>query len=225
MGETAHQLHTATSETPASIGVSANLNLSPRSPDVGGQSASNPTKTGDFPGQAGTPRDTICRGFAHANPKTAHELHTDEGSTAHAELNLSLEQLLNLRLAQLELLPGSISGKGLERTSAGVERGIPVDHKGMARGDVSVYAFRKRIAGARSVRARLEVLRDIEAAISDVKVSARRGRPEYDLSVKEGRCNAGRLAVTHGVRYACQSLRVPRSTMYRYKAEYERSAK
>ena len=146
-------------------------------------------------------------------------------STAHAELNLRLQQRLNLRLAQLELLPGSISGKGLERTSAGVERGIPVDHKGMARGDVSVYAFRKRIAGARSTRARLEVLRDIEAAISDVKVSARKGRPEYDLSVKEGRCNAGRLAVTHGVRYACQSLRVPRSTMYRYKTEYERSAK
>jgi hypothetical protein len=138
-------------------------------------------------------------------------------------LDVDLPNLLALRLAQLELLPGSISGKDFERASAGVERGIPVDHAGRARGDVSVFVFRKRIAGAVSTRARLEVLRDIEAAITDVTVSKRRGRPEYDLGVQEGRRNAGRLAVEHGVRYACQSLRVPRSTMYRYKAEYERS--
>ena len=223
MGETAHQLHTPASETPEGIDESANLNLSPRSPDVGGQSASNPAKTGDLPGQAGTRRDTICRGFAHANPETAHELHTDAGPTAHDELNLSLEQTLNLRLAQLELLPGSISGKDFERASAGVERGIPVDMTGKAKGDVSVFVFRKRISHAKSTRARLEVLSDIEAAISEVTVSKRRGRPEYDLGVQEGRRNAGRLAVEHGVKYACQSLRVPRSTMYRYKAEYERS--
>jgi hypothetical protein len=143
-------------------------------------------------------------------------------------LNLSLKQTLNLRLAQLELLPGSISGKDFERASAGVERGIPVDMSGRAKGDVSVYTFRKRVANAKSDRALEEILKDIEAAITDVTVSKRRGRPEFDLGVQEGRRNAGKLASTHGIKYACQSLGsvgkpIPERTMRRYRLEYEQS--
>lgn len=231
MGKTAHQLHTTSSESPASIGVSASLNLSPRSLTVGGQTPTNTVKSGDYPGHAGTKQDTVCRGFVASETETAHQLHTAGASTAHEQsvtllaLDRKVTERLRLRLAQLEMLPGAISGKGLERSSAGVDRGLPVDDKGRAKGDVSVMAFRRRIAGAKSLRARLEILKELEAAIRDVKVSKRKGRPEYDLSVAEGCRNAGRLATTHGVRYACESLQVPRSTMYRYKADYERAAR
>ena len=218
MGETAHQLHTLVSESPASIGMSANLNLSPRSLEVCGQTPTNPDKSVDLLGQQGTGRDTVCRAFASKTTETAHELHTQGASTAHAELNQRLGQRLNLRLAQLELLPGSISGKGIERTSAGVDRQLPVTDNGRARGDMGVYTMRKRVANAKTTRARALVLRDIVDEVEQVTVSRKQGW--YDLGTAEGRHKAGRLAAEHGVAYACRSLGVPRRTMYRYRDEF-----
>lgn len=150
--------------------------------------------------------------------ETAHELHTQQASTAHAELNLRLQQRLNLRLAQLELLPGAISGKGIERTSAGVDRALPVSDTGRARGDMCVPTMRKRVANAKTVQARAFVLRDLVDEVEQVTVSRKQGW--YDLGTAEGRYKAGRLAAEKGVSYACKSLGVPRRTMYRYRDEF-----
>jgi len=123
----------------------------------------------------------------------------------------------------LEVLPGAISGKGLEQTSASSEKGLPISWSGNAKGDTVVFVFRRRIAGARSIAAKAAVLKDLNAEIQQITVSRRKGRPEYDLSVKEGRVAAGRLAEEHGVAWACESLNVPAPTMYRYRDEYRKT--
>lgn len=158
-------------------------------------------------------------------PRTSDTTRLSTGEST-STLGRRLDERIRLRLAQLEVLPGAISGKGVEQTSASVERALPISWTGHAKGDTSVYVFRKRAAGARSIRAKAAVLKDINLAIDEVKVSRRKGRPEYDLSVKEGRIAAGRLADEHGVAYACKALAVSqRKTMYRYLDEYRRASK
>ena len=138
-----------------------------------------------------------------------------------------LDERIRLRLAQLEVLPGPVSGKGVEQTSQSSERGLPISWTGNAKGvdRDNVFVFRLRISRAKSIPAKAAVLRDINEAIAEVTVSKVKGRPEFDLSVKEGRIAAGRLAETHGVKWACQALGgVPDRTMRRYRDEYRRGA-
>jgi hypothetical protein len=141
-------------------------------------------------------------------------------------LHRQLDERLRLRLAQLEVLPGPVSGKGVEQTSQSSERGLPISWTGNAKGvdRDNVFVFRLRISKAKSIPAKAAVLKDINEAIAEVTVSRRKGRPEFDLSIKEGRIAAGRLAEDHGVAWACKSLNVAQSTMYRYRDEYRRAS-
>ena len=141
-------------------------------------------------------------------------------------LHRRLDERLRLRLAQLEVLPGPVSGKGVEQSSQSSERGLPISWGGHAKGvdQDNVFAFRLRISRAKSIPAKAAVLKDLNEAIATITVSKRKGRPEFDLSVKEGRIAAGRLAAEHGVTWACRALAVSqRRTMYRYLDEYRRT--
>jgi hypothetical protein len=142
-------------------------------------------------------------------------------------LHRKLDERLRLRLAQLEVLPGPVSGKGVEQTSQSSERGLPISLSGKAKGvdRDNVFVFRLRISRAKSIPAKAAVLKDINEAIQTITVSRRKGRPEFDLSVQQGRIAAGRLAETHGVKWACQALGgVPDRTMRRYRDEYRRAS-
>ena len=150
------------------------------------------------------------------------------GDHSHSTLHRKLDERIRLRLAQLEILPGPVSGKGVEQSSQGVERGLPISLSGKAKGvdrETDVFVFRLRISKAKSIPAKAAVLRDLSDAIQTITVSRRKGRPEFDLSIKEGRIAAGRLSETHGVRWACEALGgVPERTMRRYRDEYRRAA-
>jgi hypothetical protein len=148
------------------------------------------------------------------------------GGESTDTLHRKLDERIRLRLAQLEVLPGPVSGKGVEQSSQGVEKPLPISLSGKAKGvdrETDVFVFRLRISKAKSIRAKAGVLKDLNTAIKTVTVSRRKGRPEYDLSVKEGRIAAGRLAEEHGVAWACESLNVPAPTMYRYRDEYRKT--
>ena len=150
------------------------------------------------------------------------------GGESTDTLHRKLDERIRLRLAQLELLPGPVSGKGVEQSSQGVERSLPVSLSGKAKGvdqATDVFVFRIRISRAKSIPAKVAVLRSLNDAIATITVSKRKGRPEFDLSIKEGRIAAGRLSETHGVRWACEALGgVPERTMRRYRDEYRRAA-
>jgi len=169
-------------------------------------------------------------GFAADHTQTTHATgpkpHTPSDATS--TLGRQLDERIRLRLAQLEVLPGPVSGKGVEQSSQGVERALPVSLSGKAKGvdrETDVFVFRIRISRAKSIPAKVAVLRSLNDAIATITVSKRKGRPEFDLSVKEGRIAAGRLSETHGVRWACEALGgVPERTMRRYRDEYRRAA-
>ena len=160
-------------------------------------------------------------------PRTSDRLPTGAPSTSDT-LHRQLDERIRLRLAQLEVLPGPVSGKGVEQSSQGVEKPLPISLSGKAKGvdrETDVFVFRLRISKAKSIRAKAGVLKDLNDAIQTITVSKVKGRPEFDLSVKEGRIAAGRLAQDHGVKRACQALGgVPDRTMRRYRDEYRRAA-
>jgi len=160
-------------------------------------------------------------------PKTSDTAGHQHGGNEAATLHRQLDERIRLRLAQLEVLPGPVSGKGVEQSSQGVEKPLPISLSGKAKGvdrETDVFVFRVRISKAKSIRAKAGVLKDLNEAIATIAVSKRKGRPEFDLSVKEGRIAAGRLAAEHGVTWACRALAVSqRKTMYRYLDEYRRT--
>jgi len=161
-------------------------------------------------------------------PKTSDTAGHHHGGNEAATLHRQLDERIRLRLAQLEVLPGPVSGKGVEQSSQGVEKPLPISLCGKAKGvdrETDVFVFRLRISKAKSIRAKAGVLKDLNEAIATITVSKVKGRPEFDLSVKEGRIAAGRLAQDHGVKWACQALGgVPDRTMRRYRDEYRRAA-
>jgi hypothetical protein len=174
-------------------------------------------------------------GFAADHTQTTHATgekpHTRQRPTSAPRtsdtLHRQLDERIRLRLAQLEVLPGPVSGKGVEQTSQSSERGLPISWTGNAKGvdEDNVFAFRLRVSRAKSIRAKAGVLKDLNEAIQTITVSKVKGRPEFDLSVKEGRIAAGRLAQDHGVKWACQALGgVPDRTMRRYRDEYRRAS-
>lgn len=240
MADTSDRLPTSDTESPAVVGRVPDLRLSPRLAASRVESRTTLEIRPESRGQTGTNAPRVSGRFGVVSDETSDRLPTEpsrtsdtaghrHGGEAASTLHRQLDHRLRLRLAQLEVLPGAISGKGVEQTSASSEKSLPITLSGKAKGvdpESDVYLFRLRIERAHSVKAKAAVLKDLIAARDAIIVSRRKGRPEFDLSVKEGRIAAGQLAETHGVRWACQALGgVPERTMRRYRDEARRSGK
>lgn len=238
MAETSDRLPTGDHESPVNTGRVPDLRLSPRFTAGRVKSRTTLAIRPESGGQTGTNAPRVSGRFAVASDETSDRLPTEppktsdtaghqHGGNEAATLHRQLDERIRLRLAQLEVLPGPVSGKGVEQSSQSSERGLPISWTGHAKGvdQDNVFVFRLRVSRAKSIRAKAGVLKDLNTAIQTVTVSRRKGRPEFDLSVKEGRIAAGRLAQDHGVKWACQALGgVPDRTMRRYRDEYRRAA-
>ena len=213
MAETSDRLPTGNHESPANIGPVPSLRLSPRFTAERVESRTTQGIRPDLTGQTGTNAPRVSGRFAGASDETSDRLPTSaprtsdtaghqHGGNEAATLHRALDERIRLRLAQLEVLPGPVSGKGVEQSSQSVEKPLPISLSGKAKGvdrETDVFVFRLRISKAKSIRAKAGVLKDLNEAIATITVSKVKGRPEFDLSIKEGRIAAGRLAQDHGV--------------------------
>ena len=131
--------------------------------------------------------------------------------------HLVIDRAITNALRELSLCPGNVPGRGFESTSRGVDRQLPVNDKGRAKGDTALADLQQRAVGAGSIMAKRAVLDAIKAEIDSVRVARRVGWA--DRGTLEGRLMIARYARAHGQAMAARAFDVSQPTVSRYVSE------
>jgi hypothetical protein len=130
---------------------------------------------------------------------------------------LALDVAITRALLELELLPGNVAGKGAEASSRNVERQIPVNSFGRARGDVTLADLKARAAKAKTITAKSAVLQAIREEVDAIRLPRRVGWA--DRATLDGRLMIARHARDHGRAAAAYAYDVSTRTVTKYLAE------
>lgn len=134
-----------------------------------------------------------------------------------AEHHRKLDAAIRQALAELELLPGNIPGRGIEAASRDSERNLPVDAFGRARGDLETADLKRRAERARTIEAKSRVLEAIRAELAAIRQPRRVGWA--DRQTEEGRLMIARHARDHGRAATAYAFDISTRTVTKYLAE------
>ena len=146
--------------------------------------------------------------------KTQTELLLEERRETY---HLVIDHAITRALRELSLLPGNVPGRGMESTSRGVDRQLPVNDQGRARGDTALADLQARALKAGSIQAKRAVLDAINAEVESVKVARRVGWA--DRGTLDGRLMIAKYARVHGRAAAGTAFDVTTRTVTKYLAE------